>query len=280
MALTRAEVKAYLGRLGIRSSVAPTPETLAMLHVLHLRTVPFENASIRFREAVDLDPSALVDKIARRGRGGFCYELNGAFAALLEAIGYRVERLAGRAYQDGSVLGPPFDHLALRVEAEGSWLVDVGFGYSFLHPLRFAPGVEQIDPMGVFRLAPVAGESTGEDAAASSGALDVEWRHPDGAWRPHFRIEPGDHPLTDFGPTCWYHRTSPASPFTSRWLCARALTDGWATLDDRHLVVTSTDGREDRELTGDLELAAALRRWFGVEVPDGVDPDPAGPRER
>lgn len=270
MTLTRAEVRAYLGRLGIRSSVAPTQETLALLHVLHLRTVPFENSSVRFREPIDLDPSTLVDKIARRGRGGFCYELNGAFAALLEAIGYPVERLAARSYEGGAALGPPFDHLALRVEAEGSWLVDVGFGYSFLQPLRFEAGIEQQDPMGLFRLVPI------EDG----GGSDVEWQRPDGAWRPHFRIEAGAHPLSDFGPTCWYHRTSPASPFTTRWLCARALPDGWATLDDRQLVVTTKDGREDRQLAGDLELAAALERWFDVRVPEGVDADPLGPRDR
>ncbi len=271
MSLTRAEVKAYLARLGIRSSVAPTRETLVLLHVLHLRTVPFENASVRFREPIDLDPAALVDKIARRGRGGFCYELNGAFAALLEAIGFRVERLAARSYEGGVALGPPFDHLALRVEAGGSWLVDVGFGYSFLQPLRFEAGVEQADPMGLFRLVPLEG---------AEGGHDVEWRHRDGTWRPHFRVGSHEHPLSDFAPTCWFHRTSPASPFTRGWLCARALPEGWATLDGRHLVVTEGAEREDRELIGDLELAAALERWFGVSVPDGVGVDPPAPLGR
>jgi N-hydroxyarylamine O-acetyltransferase len=243
-----------------------------MLQVLHLRTVPFENSSVRFREPIELDPPALVDKISRRGRGGFCYELNGAFAALLETVGYRVEHLAARSYEGASTLGPPFDHLALRVEAEGSWLVDVGFGYSFLHPLRFEAGIEQADPMGLFRLVPVEDEP--------GGGYDVQWLHRDGTWRPHFRVGTSPHPLSDFGPTCWYHRTSPASPFTRGWLCARALSDGWATLDGRHLVVTTREGREDRELAADLELAAALDRWFGVQVPEGVDPDPPAPRTR
>ena len=83
---------------------------------------------MRFREPISLEPSALVDKIARGGRGGFCYELNGAFATLLEAIGFPVEHLAGRSYEGASTLGPPFDHLALRVDLELAAALERWFG--------------------------------------------------------------------------------------------------------------------------------------------------------
>src|SRR5882672_5747193 len=68
-------------------------------------TVPFENLSVRRGEAIVLEESRLFEKIVLRRRGGFCYELNGLFAALLRTLGFRVARLAGRVGVDGI----PFD---------------------------------------------------------------------------------------------------------------------------------------------------------------------------
>lgn len=264
MALTWPQVDAYLARIGITGRPPATAEALRALQVAHLLAVPFENASVRFREVVDLSEAVLVGKIVGRGRGGFCYELNTAFGALLEALGFTVEHLAARTYEAGRRLGPPYDHMALRVELDEPWLVDVGFGYSFLAPLRLQPGIVQDDPMGVFRLEP-----------AGTGSLDLAWRHTAG-WRRHYRVALTASPVADFLPTCWYHRTSPDSPFTTGWLCSRALPDGWATLSGRHLVVTRESAREERELDDD-ELREALARWFGLTVPDGWAVDPPAP---
>ena len=128
------DLDSYLARIGYAGPRAPTPAVLREVHLAHLRTVPFENLSVRRGEAIVLEESALFEKIVRRRRGGFCYELNGLFAALLEALGFRVARLAGRVAADGI----PFDHLALRVDLDEPWLADVGFGDSFLTPLRLS----------------------------------------------------------------------------------------------------------------------------------------------
>ena len=101
--------------------------------------VPFENLDIvPLHTPIRLDEQALYDKIVRRRRGGFCYELNGMFAWLLRQVGYRVTYLNARvAGRDGRI-GPDFDHLALLVQPPlggGHWLADVGFGDSFLVPL-------------------------------------------------------------------------------------------------------------------------------------------------
>src|SRR5437763_12528188 len=121
------DVDGYLARIGAARPEAPTAKALAELHERHVLAVPFENLSVHWREPIVLEDDALVDKIARRRRGGFCYELNGAFAALLRALGFPVTLLAGKVYGDGE-FGPPFDHLALRVDLGEPWLADVGFG--------------------------------------------------------------------------------------------------------------------------------------------------------
>src|SRR4051812_18379593 len=105
------DVDRYLERIGYRGPTAPSLEALRQLHLAHLTTVPFENLSVRSGELIVLDPERLFEKIVLRRRGGFCYELNGLFAALLDVFGFRVSRLAGRVGADGI----SFDHMALRV---------------------------------------------------------------------------------------------------------------------------------------------------------------------
>ena len=249
------DVDGYLMRLGV-SRPRPDLATLRRLHRAHLETVPFENSSVRRGEPIVLRDDLLVRHIVA-GRGGFCYQLNGAFAALLEALGFEVDRLPAR-FHGATRMEPPFGHLTLRVTLEEPWLVDVGGGYSFTDPLRLEAGLEQDDPSGRFRI--VRAEPAEDDGPI---VLDVEWRHRDGAFRPHFRFEPSGHPLDAFVATCEWTRTAPDSPFTNRWSCARRLPDGWATLDDRHLVISHGPAREERTLD-DAGLADALELWFGV----------------
>ena len=106
-----ATADAYLDRIGATRE-PPSAAALAALMGRHLTTVPFENLSIHLGERISLDEAALVDKIVARRRGGFCYELNGAFALLLRHLGYEVTMLAARVYGDAGP-GPLFDHLAL-----------------------------------------------------------------------------------------------------------------------------------------------------------------------
>src|SRR5882672_2815396 len=126
----------YLSRIGATLPSAPTLEVLRDLHVRHLRSVPFENLSIHLAERIELEEEVLVDKIIRRRRGGFCYELNGLFASLLSALGFQVTLLAARVSGDDRRFGPLFDHLALVVDLDERWLVDVGFGSYITYPLR------------------------------------------------------------------------------------------------------------------------------------------------
>src|ERR1044071_5671872 len=93
---------AYLKRINYHGSVAPSAETLRQLQVAHLLTVPFENLSIHSQQPIVLQDEALFTKIVERRRGGFCYECNGLFAALLRALGFKVTMLSAEvANPDG-----------------------------------------------------------------------------------------------------------------------------------------------------------------------------------
>src|SRR5690349_7304182 len=114
--LTGHTLAAYLARIGVPGPLALDAGTLRDLHRAHLMTVPFENLSIHRGEPISLAEPDLMDKIVARRRGGFCYELNGAFGCLLETLGARVRRVSARVYGGDGRLGPPFDHLALVVQ--------------------------------------------------------------------------------------------------------------------------------------------------------------------
>jgi N-hydroxyarylamine O-acetyltransferase len=251
---------AYFKRIGVEPPASIDADALRTLHRAHQLTVPFENLSIHLGERIVLGEAALVDKVVRRRRGGFCYELNGAFALLLEARGARVRRLAARVYGEVG-LGPPFDHLALVVspaDGSGPWLADVGFGSHSTYPLHAGSREDQADPAGTFRL-----------ADAGDGDVDVL---RDG--KPQYRIEPRPRDLADFVPTCWFQQSSPDSHFTKSTICSRLTETGRISLSGRLLIDTRNGKRSEHRLDRPEAILAAYREHFGV-VLDRVPADPA-----
>ena len=99
--LTDDMLAAYLARIAAPRPLALDAAALRDLHRAHLMAAPFENLRIHLGEPISLDEADLIDKIVARRRGGFCYELNGAFAYLLERLGARVRRVAARVYGEG-----------------------------------------------------------------------------------------------------------------------------------------------------------------------------------
>lgn len=247
----------YLERIG-----ASRDTPLAELQALHLEHVPFENLDIHLGVPITLDRDALFHKVVRRRRGGFCYELNGLFADLLEALGADVRRLGSRVW-GADRFGPPLDHLQLVVTWPGDdepELVDVGFGRFATYPLRWASRGDQRDPTGTYRL-----------ADTPDGQIDVVWND-----RPSCRTDPRPLELDDFAAMCWYQQTSPASHFTQGPTCSRITADGGrVTLAGRLLIRTSAAGeRTETTLAGDDEVLAAYRDHVGIEL-DRVPAPPA-----
>ncbi len=246
------DVRAYLDRIGYDGPLAPTADTLRVLHRRHMLSVPFENLDIGRGREIVLDPERFVEKVVRQHRGGFCYELNGAFASLLESLGFRVTLLSARVANDQEVLSAEFDHLALRVDLEEAWLADVGFGDNFIEPLHLASYLEQQDPAGSFRVI---------DAGAR---WRLEQRQMDGTWRLQYAFSLLPRLLSEFAGMCRYHQTSPDSHFTRNRICSLATSDGRITLSGMRLVVTSKGKKEEQTLATEADWHAALREHFGV----------------
>jgi N-hydroxyarylamine O-acetyltransferase len=270
----RRDPRAYLERIAYTPAAAPATQApslplLAALHEAHLLAVPFENLSIHYGQPIILDEAALYDKIVRRRRGGFCYELNGLFAWLLRRLGYTVDLLSAEvAETDG--FSAPFDHLTLRVrDLNGSdgadWLADVGFGDSFRRPLRMQPGLAQDGADGYdYRLRELSPWLMLErrDAAQPASWQDT----PEVGWEPQYRFTLRPHALSDFVERCAYQQTSPQSHFTQRRICSLALPDGRISLSDLRLITTIQGQREERSLGSEQEYRATLAQRFGVAL--------------
>jgi N-hydroxyarylamine O-acetyltransferase len=263
---------AYLQRIAVPRPLTADTVTLHVLHRAHQVTVPFENLGMHLSETISLTDEALIDKIVRQHRGGICYELNGAFALLLQSLGVEVTRVAARVYSDDGRLGIPFDHMALVVrpsDGSGPWLADVGFGRHSVYPLLFDSRGEQDDPGGSFMLA---------DTDSADGDIDV---FRDGL--PQYRIERRPRSQSDFAPTCWWQQSSPDSHFTHGTICSRLTETGRVSLSDRTLIITSNGDRSEHQLSSDQAVLDAYLAQFGIaldRVPQVLfPPPPAEPQD-
>jgi len=248
------DVKAYLERIKYRGSLDPTAATLRDLQVAHLVTVPFENLSIHAHEPVVLNNDALFTKIVEHRRGGFCYECNGLFAALLRALGFEVTMLSAEVAHPEGGYSQPFDHMTLLVDLRERWLVDVGFGDSFPEPLLLDDPGEQIQGRRAYRI-------------VRDGEYSILSGRVDGDWTPQYRFTLHPYKYEDYAAMCRYHQTSPQSHFTQGRICSRATEGGGRiSLSEMRLITTSPDGeRQERVLENDAEYAVALREHFGIE---------------
>jgi N-hydroxyarylamine O-acetyltransferase len=247
----------YLVRIGYRGATMPDAENLRNLHRAHLLSVPFENLDIGLKREIVCETEPVLRKIVELRRGGFCYELNGAFAWLLRELGFRVTLLSARVARQDGTFGPEFDHLTLRVDLDEPWLADVGFGDSFVEPLRLEPGIEQEQARGKFR---IRQQEDGEREA-----LDMERFDTVDGWRPQYRFSTVARELGDFARMCRHHQTSPDSHFTRNRICSRATEHGRVTLSGLRLITTEPWNKEERDLSEE-ELAPVLERHFGVRL--------------
>ena len=248
-------VPAYLARIGYSGPTDPSPETLRQLQVAHLFTVPFENLDIYLGRKIACDEERFLHKIIQLRRGGFCYELNGAFAALLRALGFHVTLLSARVSREDGTASAEFDHLALRVVLEKPWLADVGFGDSFLEPLRLETEEEQEERTGrTYRIVKVG------DVCIVQRKLDVA------IWKPQYQFTLQPHRLEDFEARCVYQQTSSESHFTRQRICTLATPDGRITLSDLKWIKTVHGQRTEQMLKDEEEWRKALSEYFGIRL--------------
>jgi N-hydroxyarylamine O-acetyltransferase len=248
------DLDAYLARVGHAGPIAPTAEALRALHRAHVAVIPFENVDVALGREIPLDPDSLQRKLVLAGRGGYCFEHNLLFAAVLERCGFHVERHLARVRRGRSAVRYRA-HAFLRVTTDsGPWLADVGFGdEGLLEPIPFEPDAVLETGGWTWRL------------RAEGDQWVLQSLHPEGwfdlyGWRfeTHFR--------PDFEVSNHFTATHPRSTFVGRLIAMRSRPQVRHTLVDRELTTRHADGGEERAELGDATLLRTLREVFGVRL--------------
>jgi N-hydroxyarylamine O-acetyltransferase len=248
------KISSYLERIGYKEPVELSAEVLSELHYVHLLNVPFENLDIHLGRPILLNEDHLFEKIVTYRRGGFCYELNGLFAALLRELGFKVDLLSARVYENGE-FGPELDHLTLRVRLEDDWLVDVGFGDNFLRPLRLFETGAQVQSGVAYHV---------HRRSSDWELLEMDEQ---GEWQRSYSFDLQPRQLSDYTERCTYHQTSPKSHFTQKRLCTRATPEGRISLSGRRLLTSKRGQRREKVLADEKTYLSALDRYFGIRLP-------------
>ena len=246
-------VKDYLERIGAGDAdLRADHQTLRFLQRTHLLTVPFENLDIHWKRPIIPDIKRFHTKIVTERRGGFCYELNGLFNELLQALGFRTRLISARVF-NGAEHGPEFDHAAIIVSIDdGEYLADVGFGAFTAEPLRMAPGEIQNDTNGVFVIRKYNDEY-----------IEVAKRE-NSTWRSEYIFKDIERELSEFEDMCGFQQYSPESHFVKGKLCSIMTATGRKTLTDRSFIVTIGERKEETPVLSDAQFYSLLSHEFGI----------------
>lgn len=253
----KVDLGAYCARIGYSGPLTPTLETLAALLELHPAAIPFEAIDVLLDRGVDLAPAAVDAKLLGARRGGYCYEHNGLFKRVLEAIGFDVEGLIARVNwmaPPDAPLSPP-THMVLRVTIGGeAWLADVGFGSCVpTAPLHLNSSEPQQTGHEAFRFVPMARE------------LQLEALIED-EWRPIYRITGAPQMDVDYELPNWYTATHPSSHFRHRLIVTRTTPEARHILAGRRLTVRAPDGVAERRMLTADEIERELAERFTLPV--------------
>lgn len=255
-----SDIAAYLARIGYQSPVEPTLDTLHGLVAAHNRSIPFENIDPLMGIAVhDLGTEALTAKLVHRRRGGYCYENNGVMGYALEALGYGVDRLAGRVVwmqpPGAPQSGLTHNVLAVSVPGEdGRFLVDVGFGGQTLSsPIRLQAGPVQQTRHEPYRLI----------EHPEGLQLQAQVR---GEWQPLYQFSLRTQPLIDLSIGSWYSSTYPTAVFVVGLSVALVTDDARWNLRGRNLAIHANGGTERTRLASAADVLDQVVNRFGIDV--------------
>jgi N-hydroxyarylamine O-acetyltransferase len=252
------DLDAYLARIGYKGGLRATLETLDGLHFAHSTGIPFENLDILLGRTISLDLDGLQAKLVAGHRGGYCFEHNTLFAAVLESLGFKVTRLAARV-RLGTTLVRPRSHMLLSVEVDGEpWLADVGFGcQGTLHPVPMLRSEPVSQSASTFRVRQ-EGEVFILQSPESDGGFDLY----------AFTLE-RQFPV-DYFVANHYTSTHPHSPFVQTLVVQRQSAHARWTLRNRELTENKSGQKTIETLRDDSALLAALAALFDLHFPAGT----------
>jgi N-hydroxyarylamine O-acetyltransferase len=245
---------AYLERVRLSAPPKPDENGLETLHRAQAYAIPFENFDILLGRGISLEPAALVDKLVRHRRGGYCFELNSLLLLALEAFGFKARPLLARVHTAGTPTGR--GHMLLEVTLKRRrWIADVGFG---------GPGLRAPIPLAIGRR--VRQDGNGFRLIESKPFGTMLQRREDGRWQDLYSFDLGHVVPPDIAYGNHFTSTHPSSFFTFTRVAALPLPEGRITLQNRSLWIRGPHIQTAIEIDEGPGYLAALRKHFGIDL--------------
>jgi N-hydroxyarylamine O-acetyltransferase len=247
----------YLARINYSDPVRPDFATLVALHRAHLTAIPYENLEIQLGRKNVLAEDAFVDKLVRRRRGGWCYEMNGLLTTVLREIGFNVTRVAGGVSRDVIAEQAVGNHLVGLVDLDRRYVADVGLGDGPLEPFPLEERSWTEGPMN-FRLE----------------RLDAQWwrfhNHAHG-FAPTFDFTEEPRVLGWYQDMCTLLQTADFSPFVNNALVIRRSADGVRALREATHITVANGTKTERPIETRDDYVAVLTELLGTDLGGEAD---------
>jgi len=249
--MTDAQLREYFERIGFSGSPDTSFQTLSTLHTLHTTTIPFENLDVYLKREISLIPEDLFNKIVKRNRGGYCFEMNGLFSEVITSLGFNVKRLIARVAFGGGFGGHTHEVMCVRV-GETEYLCDVGFGNDGITaplPIVLETAIEQLTNTYLFRF----NDRFGYVLHRLSGDEFV----------PMYAFTIDECLPEDYVVSNHYTSTFPGSFFRMMRMITMPTLTGRKTLTDVHFKILESGKIYEKEISND-EFPTLLAEHFGL----------------
>jgi N-hydroxyarylamine O-acetyltransferase len=267
------KLAAYLARIGLATPLPRDAGGLEAVLRAHRGAIGFENFDVMLGRGVAVDADAVFDKLVRRGRGGYCFEHNGLFGAMLEALGFANRALMARVWlaaEEG--ITPMRGHTLRLVDLGGEpWIADAGFGGAFAPVMPLRDGAEAQTPDGArhrLRMMGALGDLDGQwmlERLGPLGATDGR-AQSEGQWSPQYSFDLAQVAPIDIAMASHWVSTKAGARFTSLRIGSIVLPDGFVALTDRRLRVYAAGRVEERDLASAAEWRAVVRDLLRIEL--------------
>lgn len=253
----RLDMAAYCRRIGVARPLAPTVDVLRMLHRRQATTIVYENVDLHLGRPIRVDLPSVEGKLVHDARGGYCFELNGLFAAVLEELGYPVVRVGARVRRGSPGVVRARTHVAMVVTAgDRRWLADVGFGGATpLEPVELVPERPSTQGVWSYRL------------TLEPGGTWVLQTWQDHSWTDLYCFTEEPQFQADIEMANHFTSTHPSSRFVHTLTAQLPGPRAQLNLRGRQFEVLRPGGREVHDLPDDRSVVALLARRFRLRLP-------------
>ena len=218
-------------------------------------SIPFESLDIERGVRIDLSLEHLFVKVIEDKRGGYCYELNYLFHALLLALGFDSRMVSASIFHEDT-LGPPFDHMSIIVQLDDLWLVDVGYGDLFVQPLKIVPGIIQNDQFKIFKIERIDDNKYLLFESLLSKENFIK--------RYVFELTP--RIIQDFEDQNQFKQRAPESYFLQNVICTLPTKHGRKTILNDHFKIRSNLGSSNVLIKNEKHFKLILQEEFNITL--------------